>query len=284
LSRPIEALITVTSQVAAGDLQVQAEAQAQDEIRQLVEAFNAMIRDLRLNREKLVAAERLAAWREVARQVSHEIKNPLTPIQLALFRLQQRLPEAMIAQAAVRESLHAIEEELASFKHLAEEFSSFARLPRAELKPENLNDLVQSLARLYENEAQIELQLTNGLPALLLDREQINRLLNNLIKNALEACGSRSSLIRIATRLHEGQVQLEIADHGPGLSAEARAHLFEPNFTTKRAGSGLGLVMVKRIVEEHGGTIAVSSEEGRGTSFIIAFAAAVDLSSWKELL
>lgn len=271
LSRPLEELIAVTNKVAAGDLHIQSEAQAQDEIRQLREAFNAMIRALRVNSEKLLVAERLAAWREVARQVSHEIKNPLTPIQLALYRLKQRLPEAMAAQEAVGESLHAIEEELASFKHLAEEFSGFARLPAAELKPEDLNDLVQSTARLYETEAQIELRLAPRLPILLLDREQIKRLLNNLIKNAREACTSAPSVIRITTKHEHDGAQLEIADNGPGLSASARAHLFEPNFTTKRGGSGLGLVMVKRIVEEHGATITVQSEEGQGTRFMIDF-------------
>lgn len=274
LSWPIDDLILVTNQVAAGDLNVQSQARAQDEIGQLVEAFNAMIRDLRVNREKLLAAERLAAWREVARQVSHEIKNPLTPIQLALFRLKQRLPETMAAQEAVRESLHAIEEELASFKHLAEEFSGFARLPRAELKRESLNEIVQSTAALYQESAtqtRIELQLAPDLPALLLDREQIKRVLNNLIKNAHEASSTQQSVVRIITRREDGMVRLEIADNGPGLSAEARAHLFEPNFTTKRGGSGLGLVMVKRIVEEHGAEISVRSEEGRGTRFILSF-------------
>lgn len=272
LSRPIEDLIGVTNQVAAGDLQIQSEAHAQDEIGQLIEAFNAMIRDLRVNREKLLAAERLAAWREVARQVSHEIKNPLTPIQLALYRLKQRLPEAMSAQEAVRESLHAIEEELASFKHLAEEFSGFARLPAATLQLEDLNDIVQSTARLYEAETKLELQLAPNLPSLQLDREQIKRLLNNLIKNAREACASSESVIHVATRREGERVELEIADNGPGLSPAARTHLFEPNFTTKRGGSGLGLVMVKRIVEEHGATIVVHSEEGKGTRFIISFA------------
>lgn len=271
LSRPLEELIAVTNKVAEGDLHIQFEAQAQDEIRQLVEAFNAMIRDLRVNREKLLAAERLAAWREVARQVSHEIKNPLTPIQLALYRLKQRLPEAMTAQEAVRESLHAIEEELVSFKHLAEEFSGFARLPAAELKPEDLNDLVQSTARLHETEAQIELRLAPELPILLLDREQIKRLLNNLLKNAREAALPAPSVIHISTKAEADRVHLEISDNGPGLSAAARMHLFEPNFTTKRGGSGLGLVMVKRIVEEHGATITVQSEERRGTNFIIGF-------------
>ncbi|NUO81596.1 HAMP domain-containing protein [candidate division KSB1 bacterium] len=274
LSRPIDDLISVTNQVAAGDLNAQSAAQAKDEIRQLVEAFNTMIRDLRVNREKLLAAERLAAWREVARQVSHEIKNPLTPIQLALYRLKQRLPESMVAQEAVRESLQSIEEELASFKHLAEEFSSFARLPRAELKPENLNEIVQATAHLYEadSRARLELQLAPELPACVLDREQIKRLLNNLIKNAMEACANQNAVIRIATNRVDQKVRLEISDNGPGLSAEARTHLFEPNFTTKRGGSGLGLVMVKRIVEEHGAVIEVDSEVGKGTRFVIKFA------------
>ncbi len=272
LSRPIDDLIEVTNRVAAGDLNTQSDTKAKDEIRQLVEAFNAMIRDLRENREKLLVAERLAAWREVARQVSHEIKNPLTPIQLALYRLKQRLPESITSQEAVRESLQSIEEELASFKHLADEFSAFARLPRAELKPENLNAIVQTTARLYEETssgARLELQLAPELPERLLDREQIKRLLNNLIKNAMEACPRRNAIIRISTLRADEKARLEISDNGPGLSPEARSHLFEPNFTTKRGGSGLGLVMVKRIVEEHGGMITVHGEEGQGTTFVI---------------
>jgi two-component system nitrogen regulation sensor histidine kinase NtrY len=252
-------------------LETQAQARAPDEIAQLVAAFNKMIRDLRVNRAQLLAAEKLAAWREVARQVSHEIKNPLTPIQLALYRLRQKLGGAQATPPALQESFQSIEEELSSLRRLAEEFSAFARLPKAELHPEDLNEIIRLTTRLYETDGaglRFQLHLDPALPSRPLDREQIKRVLNNLIKNAVEAAQARPCEITMATRAEEGRVYLEVSDNGPGLTPEMQARLFQPNFTTKRGGSGLGLVMVKRIVEEHGGTIAVTSSD-QGTRFKI---------------
>jgi len=272
LSRPIERLTATMGEVAGGNLQARADIPARDEIGVLVGSFNQMIGDLQTSRDKLLAAERLAAWREVAKQVSHEIKNPLTALQMALFRLRQRFTAVNTDRhdvAVINESFQSIEAELAGLRRLAGEFSDFARLPKAEPAPDNLNEIVQITARLHEAGGQIHLHLDPELPARPLDREQIKRLLNNLIKNAAEAAPNRRCEIRIATRRQEGRAVLEISDNGPGLSAAARAHLFEMNFTTKREGSGLGLMMVKRIVEEHGGTIEVESEEGRGTRFRI---------------
>jgi nitrogen fixation/metabolism regulation signal transduction histidine kinase len=280
LSRPIEGLTATMGEVAGGNLHARAEIPARDEIGVLVDSFNRMIEDLRVSREKLIASERLAAWREVARQVSHEIKNPLTTLQLALYRLRQRLPDGAEKSAATdadfqrtaAESFQSIDEELAGLRRLAEEFSEFARLPRAELVPGNLNEVVQMTARLHEasnsDRMKIHLDLDPELPPRPLDREQIKRLLNNLLKNALEATPpNKRCEVRIVTRLQDDRAVLEIADKGPGLTPDARQHLFEPNFTTKREGSGLGLVMVKRIVEEHGGSIEVESETGKGTRF-----------------
>jgi nitrogen fixation/metabolism regulation signal transduction histidine kinase len=279
LSRPIEGLTATMGEVAGGNLHARADILARDEIGVLVDSFNQMIEDLRVSREKLIASERLAAWREVARQVSHEIKNPLTTLQLALYRLRQRLPSGDDKSAAdadfqktAGESFQSIDEELAGLRHLAEEFSEFARLPRAELLSGNLNEVVQMTARLHEasnsDRMRIHLDLDPELPPRPLDREQIKRLLNNLLKNALEATPpNKRCEVRIVTRLQNDRAVLEIADNGPGLAPEVRQHLFEPNFTTKREGSGLGLVMVKRIIEEHGGSIEVESEAGKGTKF-----------------
>lgn len=274
LSHPLEDLIGATRRVAAGDLEAEAQTRAPDEIGQLVFAFNQMIRDLRAQREKLAAAERLAAWREAARQVSHEIKNPLTPIQLALYRIREKLGGTVAALPAVQESLQSMEEELSSLRRLAEEFAAFARLPKADLRPDNLNEIVQLAARLYEagaEDVRFVLELDPDLPARPLDREQIKRVLNNLIKNAQEAAQPHACTIKITTRAEGGRVLLLIADEGPGLSPEMQARLFEPNFTTKRGGSGLGLVMVKRMVEEHGGEISAASAPGKGTVFKIRF-------------
>ncbi len=274
LSRPLEHLTATMGEAASGNLAVRANVQARDEIGVLVHSFNQMIGDLQTSRDQLLAAERLAAWREVARQVSHEIKNPLTALQMALFRVRQRFT-ALNAErqdaAVITESFQSIEAELAGLRHLAEEFSEFARLPKAAPAPEQLNEIIETTTRLYGAERlQITLDLAPDLPARPLDREQIKRLLNNLLKNAVEAAPARRCEVKISTRQQNGRVVLELADNGPGLSAAARENLFKMNFTTKREGSGLGLVMVKRIVEEHGGAIAVESEEGRGTRFRIA--------------
>jgi nitrogen fixation/metabolism regulation signal transduction histidine kinase len=274
LSRPIEVLTATMAEVAGGNLQAHSAVQARDEIGVLVDSFNRMIDDLRLSREKLIASERLAAWREVARQVSHEIKNPLTALQLALFRLQQRSAASGAGNdAAVKESFQSIDDELNGLRHLADEFSEFARLPKAELAASNLNEVVHMTAQLHEaggsERMQIHLELDPDLPLRPIDREQIKRLLNNLLKNSLEATPNRRCEVQMITRRQNEKAILEINDNGPGLDAAARAHLFELNFTTKREGSGLGLVMVKRIVEEHGGTIEVESEIGKGTRFRI---------------
>lgn len=273
LSRPIENLTATMGEVAGGNLEVRANMQARDEIGVLVNSFNQMIGDLQTSRDQLLAAERLAAWREVARQVSHEIKNPLTALQMALFRLRQRFT-ALNAErqdaAVINESFQSIETELAGLRHLADEFSEFARLPKAEPAPEHLNEIVETTTRLYGSERlQIQLELAPSLPVRPLDREQIKRLLNNLLKNAIEATPHCRCEVKILTRQQNERVVLEIADNGPGLSAAAHENLFKMNFTTKREGSGLGLVMVKRIVEEHGGSIEVESEIGQGTRFRI---------------
>ncbi len=273
LSRPIERLTATMGEVAGGNLQVRADIQARDEIGVLVDSFNRMIDDLRVSREKLVASERLAAWREVARQVSHEIKNPLTALQLALYRLRQRFAADGEEENSVKESFQSLDDELAGLRHLAEEFSDFARLPKAELVMDNLNEVAKLTAHLHEagwpERIQIQLDLDPDLPPRPIDREQIKRLLNNLLKNALEATPDRRCEVRMTTRRQDERAMLEIADNGPGLSAEACEKLFQMNFTTKREGSGLGLVMVKRIVEEHGGTIEVESEAEKGTRFRI---------------
>lgn len=273
LSGPLEQLTATMGAVAGGNLQVRANIPARDEIGVLVRSFNQMIGDLQTSREQLLAAERVAAWREVARQVSHEIKNPLTALQVAMFRLRQRISAVNAERqdaAVINESFQSIEAELTGLRRLAEEFSEFARLPKATPAPEQLNDLIEITAQLYGSERlQIDLDLAPDLPKRPLDREQIKRLLNNLLKNALEAVLNRRCEVHISTRPQNERVLLEIADNGPGLSETARENLFKMNFTTKREGSGLGLVMVKRIVEEHGGSIEVESEIGKGTRFRI---------------
>jgi nitrogen fixation/metabolism regulation signal transduction histidine kinase len=255
-------------------LAFQANIAARDEIAVLVDSFNKMIRDLRDSREKLLASERLAAWREVARQVSHEIKNPLTPIHLALHRLRARFEKIDADPEVVKESFRSIDEELAALGRLAEEFSAFARLPEPKPEPTDLNELIRSTARLYENAPErmiLHLDLYENLPSKMLDRDQMRRVLTNLLKNAAEATrpAQKKCEVTLRTRIQNECMVLEVSDNGAGLSEESRQKIFQPNFTTKREGAGLGLAMVKRIIEQHGGNIEVTSEAGKGTRFRI---------------
>lgn len=273
ISEPIEQLSTAMSRAATGDLTFQATIVARDEIATLVDSFNKMLRDLRDSREKLLASERLAAWREVARQVSHEIKNPLTPIHLALHRLRTRFEKVDADPQVVKESFQSIEDELAVLGRLAEEFSTFARLPEPQREPTDLNELIRLTARLHENIPQrltIHTTLHPELPSKMLDRDQMRRVLTNLLKNAAEAAPEPGTcVVHLRTGVVGDRVVLEVSDNGPGLSPERLEKIFQPNFTTKREGAGLGLAMVKRIIEQHGGSIEVDSVVRKGTTFRI---------------
>lgn len=274
ISDPIKTLVSGMQRVATGDLSQPVLTRAKDEIKFLIESFNKMASDLKTSQEKLVQTERLAAWQDVARRVSHEIKNALTPIQLSLRRLSDRLyPDN---QAIVDKSLITIQEEIESLRRIAEEFSQFARMPRSNPKPEDLNEIIQSLITFIEAEPHaiiIKLDLDPGLPLLELDRDQMRRALHNIIKNSIEA-SRPGSMIFIETKRLYGigrKAKIEIRDHGTGMPPELLVKIFEPYFTTKQRGMGLGLSIVKRIIQDHDGEIEIKSTPGKGTQVIILF-------------
>ncbi|MEX2209272.1 MAG: ATP-binding protein [Myxococcota bacterium] len=228
---------------------------------------------------EIMRVQRMAAWREMARRIAHEIKNPLTPIQLSAQRLRRKLMPALAdpeSAALLRESTDAITAEVEAMKHLLAEFSSFARLPATDPVPTDLKKLVAEVVELYRGNTSIEFttELDPGLPMLDLDRQQIRRVILNLIDNAvaaIDAAGPGAREIRVSTRLDAsvGTIHLEVADTGAGIRAEDRARLFEPGFSTKRAGSGLGLAIVSRIVSDHSGYVRVAANRPRGTRFIV---------------
>lgn len=272
ISEPIGELVKGMQRVAAGDLSMPVEVKAKDEIKFLISSFNQMSHDLNVSQEKLVKAERLAAWQDVARKVSHEIKNALTPIQLSIRRLLSRFAPG--DQKEIDESLMTIQDEVESLRRLAEEFTTFARLPQANLKLENLNDLIRKVTTLIEAEPHsisVKLDFDESIPPLALDGEQMRRALHNVIKNSIEA-SDRGSSIFIRTRRTNKEkrtVIIEIRDQGKGMSKEVLEKIFEPYFTTKNRGMGLGLSIVKRIIEDHNGEIIFDSSPGRGTQVTI---------------
>jgi two-component system nitrogen regulation sensor histidine kinase NtrY len=228
---------------------------------------------------EIMRVQRMAAWREMARRIAHEIKNPLTPIQLSAQRLRRKLAGKVTdpeSAALLRESTDAITAEVEAMKHLLAEFSSFARLPATDPAPTDLNRLVSEVVELYRGNATIEFTtaLDPAVPMLDLDRQQIRRVILNLIDNAVAAideAGPGPRKVSVSTRLDAavGTIHLQVADTGGGIRPEDRARLFEAGFSTKRAGSGLGLAIVSRIVSDHSGYVRVAANRPRGSRFIV---------------
>lgn len=273
ISRPVQDLVTGMGRVAEGDLTTQIETPAKDEFKLLVGSFNQMTTDLDESRKKLVEAERLAAWQSVARQISHEIKNSLTPLAISLRRLRDHFG-ATPPPGRVAESLTAVEDELRSLEQMAGEFSQFARMPALQKGPVDLNALIRQVVELVNpglDGRLLETDLASHLPAIEADREQLKRVLHNLVKNALEATapGDTVTLRTAPSDQADKQLCLEVADTGQGMDAETLARAFEPYFSRKGRGTGLGLAMVRQIVEGHGGRLAVESTPGQGTRFLL---------------
>jgi two-component system nitrogen regulation sensor histidine kinase NtrY len=221
----------------------------------------------------------MEAWREVARRIAHEIKNPLTPIQLAAQRLHRRFaPQITDNSEVFAECVQSIAQEVEAIKKLVNEFASFARLPTADHLPQSLNALVQEVIVLFA-EAHKDLDFAfvadQTLPLLELDREGMKRVLRNLLDNAVAACrltaNGTSGRIEVATRYLRslGIARLEVTDTGCGIPPEVKARLFEPYFSTKKEGTGLGLAIVATIVADHQAFIRVRDNEPQGSRFII---------------
>jgi two-component system nitrogen regulation sensor histidine kinase NtrY len=224
---------------------------------------------------ELERAQRLAAWREVARRIAHEVKNPLTPIKLAAQRLQRRFAGRLgEADPIFDECTQVIIDQADEIKNLVNEFSRFARLPQLTLAPQDLNQLVQETLLLYQEvqpRITLEFNPDPALPALLLDREQVKRMLLNLIDNALGSIpGSGTITVSVTADPAQERVQLIVADTGVGVPDRDKIRIFEPYFSTKRGGTGLGLAIVNSIVAEHQGHIRVEDNVPQGTRFIIS--------------
>ncbi|MDD3517370.1 MAG: ATP-binding protein [Chromatiales bacterium] len=227
----------------------------------------------------LIQAQRNAAWGEVARRLAHEIKNPLTPIQLSAERLGRKLlPQLDEAHADIlRRGAHTIIQQVEAMKNMVNAFGDYARAPAMAPRPTNLNDLVRDVVELYRDGAtgtQIVLEFDTGLPLLDLDTDRMRQLLHNLIKNGLEALGGTpQSRLTITTRcMREGHcdmVELRIEDNGPGFDQTVAGQMFEPYVTNKPKGTGLGLAIVKKIVEEHGGMVSADNGKTGGACITV---------------
>ena len=222
---------------------------------------------------ELLKAQRVAAWREVAQRIAHEIKNPLTPIQLSAQRLRRRLARTPGEEQLVQECTETIIHEVEGLKRLVDEFSRFARMPVLTPRPTDVRQLIDSVASLYRD-SHPRLAITtyhpDGLPLLEVDPDHIKRAVLNLVDNAVEAVGGAGDVrLETAHVAGSGHARIVVTDSGPGISPEDREKLFLPYFSTKVTGMGLGLPIVHEIVTEHGGTIHVEENKPRGSRFII---------------
>ena len=222
----------------------------------------------------LIRTQKVAAWREVARRLAHEIKNPLTPIQLSAERLRRHFSGAPAgARALVDECTTTIVGEVESLKGLVDEFSQFARMPSPRTVPTDLHQLIADTLALYDGifaDVTIEQRFAPDVPLVRLDPEQIRRVIINLVDNAVEAMERRGRIVVETQRdAANNVVRVVVADDGPGIPPAEREKLFLPYYSTKRRGSGLGLAIVRRIIAEHGGSIEVGDNTPRGTRFTI---------------
>lgn len=245
-----------------------------DEIGSLIREYNNMIAALEVSANKIAQSERETAWREMAKQVAHEIKNPLTPLKLGVQLLERSWKEndPNFDQKFKRFSKSFIEQ-IDSLSTIASEFSNFARMPDTQLEDVDIVDVIEKIIPIYNNNAAVDITFKNfGQDQIKVrgDRDQLRRSFSNLIKNAIEAkFGRGSSIINISLKLLSNTVCIAIKDNGNGIDANVRERIFQPNFTTKSSGTGLGLAFVKQTIESMGGTITYTTKIGYGTTFYI---------------
>ncbi|HXQ25200.1 MAG TPA: ATP-binding protein [Candidatus Acidoferrales bacterium] len=277
VTRPVRKLAAGAREVSEGNWSARVDVRGRHEIGQLALAFNKMTEQLSEQRERLLQAERVAAWREVARRLAHELKNPLFPLQTTVENLR-RAKEQNFEQfeEVFRESTGILLAEIENLKTIVGRFSDFAKMPQPELGPVNLNDVVRGIVKLFEAQfgavgrppITSELHLEENLPVIQADATLLHRAIENLVLNAMDAMPAGGVLMLCTTR-EDGGVGLEVSDTGTGLTPEECERLFTPYYTTKQHGTGLGLAIVQSVVSDHGGRISVESETGVGTSFHI---------------
>jgi len=278
VTRPVEQLARAAREVASGDWNAQVPVTSSDEMGELAESFNRMTRELLAQKEHLVQAERVAAWRELARRLAHELKNPLFPLQLTvenLLRAREQSPQQF--EEIFQESSSTLLAEIANLKAIISRFSEFSRMPHPQFQQIQLNDVVQNVSRLFQAQlhdpgrAPIEckLELANSMSPIAADPELLHRAFSNLVLNAMDAMPGGGTLT--LRTCQEGDLScIEVSDTGIGLTAEECERLFTPYYTSKPHGTGLGLAIVQSVISDHGGRISVRSEPGCGSTFVIA--------------
>jgi nitrogen fixation/metabolism regulation signal transduction histidine kinase len=277
ITKPIEELAEGAREVAAGHWDTRINLSGRDETGELATAFNHMTQTLSAQRERLVQTERVAAWRELARRLAHELRNPLFPLQITVENMQRarQLSNDQFLEV-FNESTATLKAELANLNSIVNRFSDFSKMPAPEFSRLDVNDAIRNAVRLFEPQFHevgkpniaTEYFLKEGVPEIDGDPELLHKAFQNLVLNALDAMPA-GGMLTFRTAETQSGIRVEVSDTGKGLTPEECSRLFTPYYTTKQQGTGLGLAIVQSVVSDHRGTISVASEEGHGTTFRI---------------
>jgi two-component system, NtrC family, nitrogen regulation sensor histidine kinase NtrY len=273
ITRPLKLIQKKFSEIKLGKKNEQIHYQGKDEIAGLVDEYNRMVKELAKSVEMLARSERESAWREMAKQIAHEIKNPLTPMKLSVQHLWRSWKDNREDFDEYLERVtQTLIEQIDNLSFIASEFSNFAKMPKAINEEINLVDAIKSIIQLFENTEDVEFlfDYESKMLPVYADKEQLSRVFINLIKNAIQSIPeNRKGRIGINAVLTAGMVRVSIADNGKGIPDELHSKLFTPSFTTKSSGMGLGLTIVKNIIESFDGHITFKTKVNHGTTFLI---------------
>src|ERR1017187_7431332 len=275
VTRPVVSLAEAARRVAAGDLGAKVEVESSDELGELAASFNRMTEDLVQQKDRTLQAERVAAWRELARRLAHELKNPLFPLQVTvenLMRAKQKSPEMF--EEVFHEGTATLLAEIDNLKTIIGRFSEFSKMPQPQRQPTQVNEVVRSVLRVFQaqlqekNQISVHTELAEALPEISADPDLLHRALQNPVLNAIDAMPQGGELA-IRTATVGDRIEISVSDTGSGLTPEECVRLFTPYYTTKQHGTGMGLAIVQSVVSDHGGKISVESTKEKGTTFRI---------------
>lgn len=276
-TRPVEKLVDGARSVAAGNWETRVELPNTDELGELADAFNSMTHEIITQRERLLQAERVAAWRELARRLAHELKNPLFPLQITVENLLRArdLPPGEFDEI-FKESTTTLLAEISNLKTIIGRFSDFSKMPQPQLQRVQVNDLLKRIVTLHEPQfnapgkpaIEAKMDLSDSLPQIDADPDLLHRVFSNLVLNAMDAMPN-NGILTVRTRDSGESIRVEIADSGVGLTPEECSRIFTPYYTSKQHGTGLGLAIVQSVISDHRGSISVESDPGRGATFKI---------------
>ena len=274
--QPIVSLEEATRRVAEGDFSFRILNRGGNELETLVRSFNRMVSELERSRMKLLQTEKISAWQEIARRMAHEIKNPLTPIKLSAQRILYRYREgADNLEKILEPAMKSIIDEVENLNNLLQEFRDFARLPAPQFEPVGLKKMLAEVVEMYSSSYPhivVDLQELNDNTEILVDKNQMKQVFSNLLKNAFEAISGIGKVALHTDLVRKGDNQycrIQVSDTGSGIDSEFHNQVFNPYFTTKSKGTGLGLPIVERIIFDHNGQIWFETEKGVGTTFFV---------------